>query len=112
MNLDIEVSTAGVVVMRPAGRLDASVSAAFRQRVAETVGSRSNRIVVDLQGVTFLDSSGLGALISALKTARQHAGDLRIAAPNEQARVILELTSLDKVLRPYGSVQEALASYA
>jgi anti-sigma B factor antagonist len=61
--------------------------------------------------VNFIDSSGLGALISGLKSARQAGGDLRIANPGEQARVVLKLTTLDRVLRPYDSVEDALADF-
>ena len=55
-----------------------------------------------------MDSSGLGAVIGGLKQASQAGGDLRIAALNPQVMTILKLTNLDRVLRPYGSVAEAL----
>ena len=55
-----------------------------------------------------MDSTGLGALISGLKMARLAGGDLRIAEAGEQARMILELTTLDKVIKPYATVEEAL----
>ena len=66
-------------------------------------------LVVDLDAVTFVDSSGLGALIGGLKAARQAGGDLRIARPGEQARAILELTTLNRVLRPHRTVEAAVA---
>jgi anti-sigma B factor antagonist len=65
------------------------------------------RIVVDLSNTSFMDSSGLGALIGCLKSARQADGDLRIAAPNEQLRMVLKLSNVDRVLRSYGSADEA-----
>jgi anti-anti-sigma factor len=61
--------------------------------------------------VDFVDSSGLGAIIGVLKAARQVGGDLRIARPTSQLRSILELTMLDRVLRPYETVEEALTGY-
>jgi anti-sigma B factor antagonist len=67
--------------------------------------------VIDLDAVTFIDSSGLGALIGGLKAARQAGGDLRIARPNQQARVILQLTTLERVLKPYTTIEEALSGY-
>jgi anti-sigma B factor antagonist len=54
-----------------------------------------------------MDSSGLGALIGCLKTARQADGDLRIAAPNEQVRMVLRLSNVDRVLRSYDDPSEA-----
>lgn len=111
--MEISVASPGpaVAVVRPVGRLDMLAAAEVRQRLVETVQGGQPRLVVDLAGVTFIDSSGLGALIAGLKAARQAGGDLRLAQPNDQARLVLELTTLDRVLRPYGAVEEALADY-
>jgi anti-sigma B factor antagonist len=76
--------------------------------LAEAVEQGRSHLIVDLGAVSFIDSSGLGALISGLKAARAAGGYLRIARPNDQARLILELTTLHRVLPPYRSVQEAL----
>jgi anti-sigma B factor antagonist len=88
----------GVAVLRPAGRLNMVSAGRLRELVASTVAGGSPRLVVDLAGVEFIDSSGLGALISGLKTARQAGGDLRIAAPNEQVSLVLKLTNMERVL--------------
>ncbi len=57
-----------------------------------------------------MDSSGLGALVASLKRARQAGGDLRIASLTPQVQMVLQLTNLDRVLRPYASVEEALGA--
>ncbi|MBC7590775.1 MAG: STAS domain-containing protein [Salinibacterium sp.] len=62
---------------------------------------------VDLSDVDFIDSSGLGALIGGLKAARQAGGDLRIAAPNEQVRLVLQLTNMERVLTAYPAASSA-----
>jgi anti-sigma B factor antagonist len=54
-----------------------------------------------------MDSSGLGALISGLKTARQAGGDLRIAGAGPQVEAVLDLTNLKRVLRPRPDVASA-----
>jgi anti-anti-sigma factor len=82
-----------------------------KQRLATTVANGSYRLVIDLQKVTFVDSSGLGALISGLKAARVAGGDLRLACADKQVRYILEVSTLDRVLRPYVTVEEALSGY-
>jgi anti-sigma B factor antagonist len=74
------------------------------------VAGGDNRLVVDLSETQFLDSSGLGALIAGLKTTRQAGGDLRIARPNEQVTMVLELTQMNTVLRPYPTVEAAFSS--
>ena len=109
MELMLETPAAGVAVVRLTGRLDLLSAGNVRRRLDEAVASGQARLVVDLGEVASIDSSGLGALIGALKTARQAGGDLRIARPGEQARMVLELTTLDRVLRPYDTVDEALA---
>lgn len=111
MEISVASPGPGVAVVRPAGRLDMLAAAEVRQRLVETVQGGQSRLVVDLAAVSFIDSSGLGALIAGLKAARQAGGDLRLAQPNDQARLVLELTTLDRVLRPYGAVEEALADY-
>ncbi|KSU60682.1 anti-sigma factor antagonist [Gordonia sp. JH63] len=97
----------GAVAIRPEGRLNMVVAPRLRDQLHELVGSGSARIVVDLSGTDFIDSSGLGALVSGLKVARQAGGDLRIAAPTPQVVTVLELTNLNRVLRVHPSADDA-----
>ena|SRR5438309_9672396 len=98
-------------VMRPEGRLDMASAPALRHQMRQLMDSGVSKLVLDLSGVSFVDSSGLGAIISGLKLARQAGGDLRIACANQQVLVDLDLTSLNQVLQPYPSVQEALTDF-
>lgn len=79
----------------------------LRKQLHDIVEGGKSRIVVDLSATEFIDSSGLGALIAALKIARKAGGDLRIAAPTRQVCTVLELSNLDRVLRAYDSVENA-----
>lgn len=97
----------GVVVIRPEGRLNMTASPALREQLHGLIRDGSTRLVVDLSAVDFIDSSGLGALISGLKVARQAGGDLRIADPCEQVTAVLELTNLNRVLKPFASADDA-----
>jgi anti-anti-sigma factor len=109
MKLRLDRRSDEVAVVRLAGQLDLFAAADVKQRLVAAVDGGHRRLVLDLAEVSFVDSSGLGTLIGALKAARQAGGDLRIARPAEQARVVLELTTLDRVLHPYATVEEALA---
>ena len=100
---------AGTAVIRPPARLTMVVAPELRTRIADTVATGRTRIVVDLSGCDFLDSSGLGALISGLKTARQAGGDLRLACVGPQVATVLQLTNVDRVLRVHDSVAAACA---
>ncbi len=111
MDLHVDARNNGVAVVRPAGRLDLLSAVEVKQRLAQEVAAGRPRLVVDLGDTSFIDSSGLGALIGALKEARRAGGDLRLAQLAEQARVLLELTRLNRVLRPYASVEQALEGF-
>jgi anti-sigma B factor antagonist len=89
------------------GRLDMAGAPRLRATVAEAVTDGATRVVIDLGGTEFMDSSGLGALIGCLKVVRQAGGELRIAAPRPQVVMVLELTSMHRVLTPYDTVEEA-----
>jgi anti-sigma B factor antagonist len=94
-------------VLQPTGRLNMVAAPALKSLVEETVASGQTRIVVDLGEVTFIDSSGLGALIAGLKATRQAGGDLRIAVVPEQVMTVLRLTNLDRVLPAHATVVDA-----
>ena len=96
----------GVAVIVCPARVTMTAATAFRATIDSTV-SQTPRVVVDLSATTFMDSSGLGALVSGLKTCRQAGGDLRIAAAGEQVRTVLKLTNLDRILRPHATVEDA-----
>ncbi len=109
-DMEITVNPAGqqAVVVKLSGRLDLLVAADVKQRLAQVVNEGFRLIVVDMSEVSFVDSSGLGALIGGLKAARLAGGDLRLASPGPQAQAMLELTTLHRVLKPYPNVTEAL----
>ncbi|MCC6790827.1 MAG: STAS domain-containing protein [Thermomicrobiales bacterium] len=94
------------------GRLDLLSAASVKNRLKQEVERGRRRLVIDLDAVPMIDSSGLGALVGGLKATRIAGGDLRLARTPEQARTILRLTMLDRVLASYGSVDEAIAAYA
>jgi anti-sigma B factor antagonist len=100
-----------IAVVSLAGRLDLMSARDVKDQLTKAVGEGWSRLVVDIQDVEFIDSSGLGALIGGLKAARVAGGDLRIARPGEQARYILQVSTLDRVLKPFPTVESALAGY-
>jgi anti-anti-sigma factor len=98
-------------VMRPKGRLDMARAAAFHEDMRNLMVEGSTRLVVDLGEVSFIDCSGLGAIIGGRKLAQGAGGDLRIARPSPQVKAVLELTSINHVLPAYASVEGALADF-
>ncbi|NES24112.1 MAG: STAS domain-containing protein [Symploca sp. SIO3E6] len=89
--------SAVVKVVRPSGILDGTKAGQFRQEITKLVESNVDIVLIDFADVTFMDSSGLGALVLALKTVRAAGGKLFICSVNDQIRMLFELTSMDRV---------------
>ena len=106
MNFEM-VDRGGFAALAGTGRLNMVTAPKLREVVTEAIGNGHNRLVLDMAGTEFIDSSGLGALVGCLKAARQAGGDLRIANVGSQVQMVLQLTSMDRILTPYASVDEA-----
>jgi len=89
------------------GALNARSAEEAKQVFRELADKGTKRVIVDLAGVPFIDSSGLAALVSGLKTFGGDASNLRLAAPQSQARLLFELTMFDRVFQIFDSVTEA-----
>jgi anti-sigma B factor antagonist len=111
--LEVQTRTTenGITVVAPSGRLDVAGAPALKAAIGDAVKSGPSRLVIDMEGVSFVDSTGLGSVIAALKLVRGSKGDLRLAAPNQQVRVVLELTTLDRVFAYYPTVEDALTDF-
>jgi anti-sigma B factor antagonist len=112
--MDLTVTTAALderrctVVLH--GRLNAVSAPELKARLKQLLQGGSAQLIVDLSGVAFVDSSGLSALISGLKSAREAGGYLKLAGLNEQVGSIFRLTRLDRVFEMYPDVDAALKS--
>ena len=107
MNIDTTIRPDGVAVLAASGRINLVTAAVVRREVQRVVDDGHARLALDLSGVDFIDSSGLGALVSGLKTARSAGGDLRLVAATEQVAGVLRLTNLDRILRVYPGPDDA-----
>jgi anti-sigma B factor antagonist len=104
-----------VTVVRPESeRLDIAVASDFRNALLELIENGRRNLVVDLKDVSFIDSSGLGALVSALKTLKANGGngDVRLAEVQEPVVSLLEIIRLNRVFSTYPSVENAVQSYS
>lgn len=95
-----------VKVVQPAGILDGPKANEVRQQISEMVATGAEIVLVDLQDVTFIDSSGLGALVSAIKLVRAAGAKLFFCSLNAQVRMLFELTSMDRVLQIFANRDE------
>ena len=90
------------------GELDAATAPQLRQRFVEVLTGRRHGVVVDLDGVDFIDSVGLGVLIGGLKRARGRDLTFAVVCTNRRTLQLFELTGLDAVLPTYVPREAAL----
>ena len=88
--------------------LDARNSQEAREQLKKLIGEGHHQLVIDLSSLSFIDSSGLGALVAALKAARQHGGNVRLCGLTPGVQSIFELTRLSRVFDVYDSVDAAV----
>jgi anti-sigma B factor antagonist len=100
----------GLTLVRCSGRIVEGSETAALQREVEAQFDETPHVVLDLSGIEFIDSSGLGLLVRLMNRARVAGGDLRICAVSPRLKEILRVTRLDKVLPPYTSSGEAIAA--
>ena len=96
-----------LIVQLQERRLDAARAPGFREEMVRRIDSGSHRIVLDLETVEFVDSSGLGALVSCLKRLGP-AGSLAIAGANKTVARLFSLTRMDRVFALHESVDAAV----
>ncbi|PWR01847.1 anti-sigma factor antagonist [Meridianimarinicoccus roseus] len=109
MNLDHEVK-GDVLVITPADRrIDAAVAIQFKDRMREMSATAGDRIVLDLGQVDFVDSSGLGAIVAAMKQLGQ-GSRLELAALTPNVAKVFRLTRMDTVFPIHDSVDAALGA--
>ncbi|WP_262984652.1 STAS domain-containing protein [Nostoc sp. PA-18-2419] len=92
-----------VKVIKLSGNLNATTSQEFRQSITKIIEVGVKIVLLDFQDVTFMDSSGLGALVLAFKTLRAADIQLVICSINEQVRILFELTNMDKIFEVFPS---------
>ena len=84
-------------VLRVQGEVDVYTSPALRDELYRLVDGGAKRVTLDFSGMDFIDSSGLGVLVGALKRIRERDGDLELRSLQPSARKVLEITGLTQV---------------
>jgi anti-sigma B factor antagonist len=97
---------AGCTVCRPVGELDAFTVSQFRQSLGELASSP--RLLIDLSGVPFVDSAGLGALIGGIRRVRELGGEAAVACPRPTLTRLLRTTGFDRIVTVAPTVDEAM----
>ena len=111
MDLGLDVTERdGWAVLSVTGEVDVYTAPKFREKLIELVSDGKYQIVVDLEAVDFLDSTGLGVLVGGLKRLRSHDGDLVLVCTQSRILKVFEITGLTKVFSIHDSVDSAVAA--
>lgn len=109
--LDV-IERSGCVVLAVVGEVDVATAPQLRQEAVRQVSVGNARLVIDLSGVDFLDSTGLGVIVGLLKRVRTHDGELAVAGAENHVRKVFDITRISDVLPMYATVDEACAAIA
>jgi anti-sigma B factor antagonist len=101
----------GVVVVEVDGQLIVGNRQDLKQQVLDALAAGDRKFLIDFTKTGYIDSSGLGVLVSLSKKIRDEGGDLRLAGLNEDLRTLFELTKLDTLFAITDSASEALAAF-
>ena len=110
--MDVKVTESRqVTVVAVTGDLDTASARQMKRALEDLLDQGKSRLVVDLGGVGYIDSAGLGELVRAMKRARETTGDVRVCALRGNVQRIFELTRLNEGMAVYPTLREAVASW-
>jgi len=102
----------GVAILQPKGKIMGGPDATIlRERIHDLVTDSHLKVVIDLAKVDWMNSNGLGILISGMTTLRDNNGDLKLANVTDKIQSLLTITKLVSVFEAYESVDDAVASF-
>jgi anti-sigma B factor antagonist len=108
LRLDIDVKRVhNIPVLSVTGEIDIYTAPLFKQAVVNLVSEGNNNVIIDLSGVSFMDSSGFGTLLGATRRLRPTGGGLHLTGANSTIQRMLRLTRLDTIMRSYDSPEDA-----
>ena len=112
-NVDLTLATNevdGATIIAVGGEIDVYTAPKLRDKITELVADGVYDIIVDMEAVEFLDSTGLGVLVGGLKKVRAHEGSLQLICTQDRLLKIFRITGLAKVFVIHDSADAALAA--
>ena len=111
-NLSIETDNSqNISVMKVNGRVDSDTAPEFDNALSNLLNNNRNKIILNLQGVEFLSSAGLRAMVKVLKGAQSSGGDVRLAAVSQPIEVILRTVGMMQMFKMFSTSEEAAAGF-
>jgi len=110
MDLSLEITDHIAVVRVPGHNLEAGNAQAFKDAMAPVIQTH-HRIVLDMSQLQFIDSSGLGAILSCLKQLHARNGALRVCCVSKPIQSLFDLVRMNRIFSKYDSKEAAIASF-
>lgn len=95
-------------IIKPEGRIDVQSGAELLSQVTTVLAEKPSDVLIDFQDVSFMDSCGFGSLVMSLKRVRERNKQIYLCDLNSQLKLVLELTTMDRVFTMFASRQECL----
>jgi anti-sigma B factor antagonist len=97
-----------LLILELEGDFDSRSAVIAKDEIRSAIEAGCKRILISMEGVDYIDSAGLGTLVSALKAAREHDGNVWLAGLTSHVKMVIELTRLDRVFDIFDNIEEAL----
>ena len=110
LTLNVYSEATGFTVIAVGGEIDVYTAPKLREKLISLVEAGSYQLIVDMEGVEFLDSTGLGVLVGGLKRVRAHDGWIDLVCRQSRILRIFRITGLNRVFDIYDTVPEAVAA--
>lgn len=98
----------GVIILKLSGEIDLNSSPQLRNKLSESVGNNRSNVVLDLSGVPYMDSSGVGTLVEAKRMVEKNKAQLFLVNPQTRVFSVLEITHLHRFFTICDTLEEAL----
>jgi anti-sigma B factor antagonist len=109
---EVPCDSGSCVVLDLQGELDTYSCPSLREMIVQLVDAGKKQILLNMEGVEYIDSAGLGTLVGGLKRASENGGKLKIFNANSQIQKVFNITGLVRVFEQFDSEEEALASFS
>jgi len=107
----IKSEVEGVTIIGVDGEIDLNSSPELHDFFNKLVADGAQKVIIDFEKISYIDSSGLATIISAMQELKKNEGKLSLASVSEKIRNILEVTKLDKIFSIYATQEDAIASF-
>ena len=110
MNVKLEESN-GIAVCAIEGDINSSTSPELRKHFDEVIGKKISNIVIDMNQVGYIDSSGIATFVEGLKKFKASGGKFKLLSLQEKVKSVFEITKLDKLFEIYSDKESAISSF-